>query len=92
MMMGIECSFCGKWIIDSGSAFDLIKTSRAEKQFKCILQDSGKAHFDTANLRTASNDRVGIFIEEMPTSVKPWLVRACSVGAVIGQEMYAGWV
>ncbi len=51
-----------------------MKKGKAEKQFKSILRDSGKAHFDTANGRTASMDRVGVFIEQMPIQIKPWLL------------------
>ncbi len=74
-----------KWIIDSGSAYDLIKRGKAERQFKCILQDSGKARFDTANGRTASNDRV-VFIEQMPVNVKPWLLEHTPVVLSLGKR------
>ncbi len=78
--------FTEKWIIDSGSAYDLMKKGKAEKQFHSILQDSGKAHFDTANGRTASMDRVGVFIEQMPVQIKPWLLEHTPLVLSLGKR------
>ncbi len=77
----VNTVYMEKWIIDSGSAYDVTKRGEVEMQFKSILQDPGKAHFDTANGRTASNDRVSVFIEQMPVNVKPWLLEHAPHGA-----------
>ncbi len=65
-----------KWIIDSGDAYDLMKKDKAEALVDTIMQEPTEAQFDTANGRISSKDRVGVFLDELPRQVKPWLLES----------------